>query len=122
MIFLSCGDGNMVVDEVGFSDFIAQNNLNFDVTIVTQPDSTVATVPASTSIFLAQEVAGDFGVHAFPKTIFTSVAIYLGSTDSLLYLQQPVADSLWQHQTPGGYSWWERAEYTLIINDNLIQP
>ena len=57
-------------------------------------------------------------MHALPSEIFKRIQIYSDELPTKeKYNQCPVIDSLWIHEAPKGYAFWEYAVYTLVINE-----
>lgn len=113
----ACGDDNIMTDDIGVSNFYFKNASSVDLRFVVAPDSETFDLNSEITLEVDRDVPGGIGIHAKPSDRFQSVRIYLANTDSLVYQQDPVVDSLWQHATPFGAVWWERAEYTLFITD-----
>lgn len=106
-----------IIDEpVGYSDFYIKNNTAFDLDVCFYDSSDLVQINASATTLIGERISGDFGIHASPSMAYEFIRIYLADTDSLVYEQNPINDSIWMHTTPGGFVFWEYAEFTLEIN------
>jgi hypothetical protein len=112
---------NKVVDEVGFSDFLLDNQTdqNLVIEVYMPEDKMDLTVEAMSDVVILNEVAGDFGTHAFPEDFIDSILVY-DQANQLIFTDSGIVDEEWQHETPQGYVWWERAIYTYEITEDLL--
>jgi hypothetical protein len=120
-ICLSCP--HVERDPIGQSDFVIQNKSNqiiyYDGTFTDEyPNLTDihGSVDKHDKRVVKSNVKGWIGMHAKPAEVFESIRIFSDEANSHeIYVQDPVYDSLWLHETPSGYYYWSYAIYTLEI-------
>lgn len=115
----------VTTDPNGESDFVIENKTDSTIylnyTIKPEysdlPDSPISIKSLEKIVFLSK-VYGPIGGHAYPSFVFEKIRVF---SDELhvneIYVQYPVYDSLWLHETPKGYYSWRYAIYTLEVNE-----
>lgn len=122
-ITLIIGCDDKVVDEpVGYSDFLATNQLNQPIVIkvYAHPQVLEFELAQSTTATLFENVGGDFGIHAYPEEFLDSIEIYSAPNSELIKTYKEISRDDWSHQTPEGYVYWQRAIYTLEVDTEFL--
>jgi len=121
--FLVSACWNITTDPTGESDFVIDNKtdstiyFNYSVTsLYPELSDSSLSIDKHEQITFLSEVFGGIGIPAYPSKVFKRISIYSDELHSHeIYLQYPVVDSLWLHETPKGYNGWRYAIYTLEI-------
>jgi hypothetical protein len=125
---LFCSCRIIETDDVGKSDFIIENkttdiiylDLKLHVNYQSLND-TILSIDNNSKKVVFNEVWGDIGTHALPSEIFKLIRAFSDiHLSNEIYVLDHVYDSLWLHETPSGFPYWEYAIYTLEITDQLI--